>query len=89
VFGGDAQPVDAGAEGGLQGGRHLNVGDITTQLVGAGPAVQHAAFGQIAHYLLNEKRVPGSAGSDQLSQSDHRWGRAQQFGGQRRGLGTA
>ena len=58
-FGRDVEAVDAGGDGGLQSGRHTDVGGVITAEVGTAIAVEHTAFGQITHHLLGEERVPG------------------------------
>ena len=47
-------------------GGHGDLGHVRAAAVGATVTVEHATFGQLAHDLLGEKRVPGGPSGDQL-----------------------
>src|SRR5271157_1014900 len=57
VFVRRAEPVDAGGDGRLQGGRHADVGDIDVARVATAFTDKYAAFGQVTGDLLGEKGV--------------------------------
>ena len=61
---GPAEAVDACGDGGLQRGGHTHLSDLLRSGCGAGLPLQHAAFGKLAHHLLNEERVPGGPFGD-------------------------
>ena len=62
------EPVDAGGEDRLHGGRHAGVLDRAGEAVGAALALQVAALGQLADDLLDEERVALGALVDQLAE---------------------
>jgi hypothetical protein len=86
AFGRSVQAIDARGDGGLQSGRHTHVGNLVMAHVVAAVTVKHTAFGEVAHNLLGEEGVPGGPTGDLSGEVDHRGMRAQQLGGQRRGL---
>ena len=70
-------PIDAGANRGLQGGRHIDVGRVTAQHVRPWAARDYAALGEITHHLLGEERIPGGAVDALGGQVGHRMRRPQ------------
>ena len=57
LLSGRCESVNAGCDGGLQCGGHINLSDLSMQHVIAGPAVQNVASSEVAHHLLGEKWV--------------------------------
>src|ERR1700754_1050017 len=57
LLGHAVEPVDAGGDGGLQGGWHADLGDLARADVCVAFAGEHPAVGEVTHDLLDEKRV--------------------------------
>src|SRR5947209_4555619 len=53
--------IDPGGDGGLQRGRHTDVGDVLVTHVRAALPAQHAALTEITNDLLREERVARGA----------------------------
>ena len=80
LLGGEVEPVDTGGDGGLQGRRHGGIGMIDLADIITTGSGQHTPLGQIAHHLLDEKRVTGGPLGDRGGQPADRGVRPQQLG---------
>src|SRR4051812_3566718 len=60
-FSGCVEAIDAGADSGMKGRRHIGVGHVAVQRERSRLTVEYAALSQVANYLFGEEGVTACA----------------------------